>query len=78
MFTGIIEAAGRVIDVHETPGGVRLTVDTSGLEQALAAGESLAVNGVCLTAVQPTQIPSLPAPARPTALPALPAAWSAA
>lgn len=48
MFTGIIEALGKVIDV--TPG--RLVVDAGALAlQGLKPGESICVNGVCLTVV---------------------------
>jgi riboflavin synthase len=48
MFTGLIEAVGEIVDVQATAGGQRLHVTTP-LAANLAAGESLAVNGVCLT-----------------------------
>jgi riboflavin synthase len=52
MFTGIIEAVGRVHDVKPTAGGVRLAVDTGVLDLAeVKIGDSIAVNGVCLTVV---------------------------
>jgi riboflavin synthase len=52
MFTGIIQAIGR-IDKHEPNGGdVRLGIDCAGLDLARTrVGDSIAVNGVCLTAV---------------------------
>lgn len=52
MFTGIIQAVGR-IDKHEPNGGdVRLGIDCAGLDLARTrVGDSIAVNGVCLTAV---------------------------
>jgi riboflavin synthase len=50
MFTGLIEAVGEVADVTSTPAGIRMRVRTA-LADALAPGESVAVNGVCLTAV---------------------------
>ena len=50
MFTGLIEAVGEVTDVAPTPGGLRLRLGTA-LAPELAAGDSLAVNGVCLTVV---------------------------
>jgi riboflavin synthase len=52
MFTGIVEALGRVGRVHETQGGRRLTITVPD-ESAwrLALGESVAVSGVCLTVV---------------------------
>jgi riboflavin synthase len=48
MFTGLIEAMGEVAAVGAGPSGQRLRVRTS-LARELSAGESLAVNGVCLT-----------------------------
>ena len=50
MFTGLIEALGEVAEVKPTPGGTRLRVATT-LGGELANGDSLAVNGVCLTVV---------------------------
>ena len=50
MFTGLIEAVGEIAEVKPTPGGVRLRLTTS-LASELANGESLAINGVCLTVV---------------------------
>jgi riboflavin synthase len=48
MFTGLIEAVGRIAEAKETSTGVRLRVETA-LAPELAPGDSLAVNGVCLT-----------------------------
>jgi riboflavin synthase len=50
MFTGLIEAVGRVVDVRATASGARVRIHT-GLAPELRAGDSIAVNGVCLTAV---------------------------
>lgn len=49
MFTGLIQELGTVEGVSRTPDGVRLTV-SSPLAGALREGDSIAVNGVCLTA----------------------------
>jgi riboflavin synthase len=48
MFTGLIEAVGEVASLVETRGGYRLQIGTP-LAASLAAGESVSVNGVCLT-----------------------------
>jgi riboflavin synthase len=48
MFTGIIEAIGHVRDVTPTGSGFRLRLETA-LAAGVAPGDSLAVNGVCLT-----------------------------
>jgi riboflavin synthase alpha subunit len=50
MFTGLIEAVGRVAAVVPMAGGVRLAVETA-LAPRLAVGDSVAHNGVCLTVV---------------------------
>jgi riboflavin synthase len=50
MFTGIIETTCAVVAVADHPGGRRLTVDLADLAgEPLALGESIAVDGVCLT-----------------------------
>ena len=50
MFTGIVENVGEVAEVKPTPAGLRLRLITS-LSSELTPGESIAVNGVCLTVV---------------------------
>ena len=52
MFTGIISAVGRVREIKPAAGGVRIAVDTGALDLAdVKTGDSIAVNGVCLTVV---------------------------
>jgi riboflavin synthase len=48
MFTGLVEAVGELVERRATSGGFRLRIATS-LAPELAPGDSLAVNGVCLT-----------------------------
>ena len=50
MFTGLVQSLGTVSEVHETADGVRLAIE-SPLAAELKEGDSIAVNGVCLTAV---------------------------
>ena len=55
MFTGLIQAKGTVTAATEDgTGGRRITVREAGLAPHLALGESIAVNGVCLTVVAST------------------------
>ena len=55
MFTGIIQAIGRIQNIEQKGGDVRLTLDTAGLQlENSDLGDSIAVNGVCLTAVEYT------------------------
>jgi riboflavin synthase len=49
MFTGIVEETGRVFALRETTHGVNLTVEADLVTADLAVGDSLAVNGCCLT-----------------------------
>lgn len=50
MFTGLIEGVGEIAEVKATARGVRLRIASS-LAADLALGDSLAVNGVCLTVI---------------------------
>lgn len=49
MFTGLIEHVGRVVEVGEEGGMHRLVISAPGLSGEARTGESIAVNGVCLT-----------------------------
>jgi riboflavin synthase len=51
MFTGIIEELGTVAAVETRAAGSRLTVRCSTVMEDMREGASIAVNGVCLTAV---------------------------
>ncbi|MGE3509830.1 MAG: riboflavin synthase [Vicinamibacterales bacterium] len=50
MFTGLVEDVGEVVEVKPTSGGVRMRL-ASRLAAELVPGDSLAVNGVCLTVI---------------------------
>ena len=50
MFTGLVADLGMVAEVHSTHDGVRLAIE-SPLARELSEGDSVSVNGVCLTAV---------------------------
>ena len=50
MFTGIVEAVGALAEVKGTGNGFRLRIQTP-LSSEMKVGDSLAVNGVCLTAI---------------------------
>ncbi len=52
MFTGIIQAVGKIDVVTPTAGGVRISVACGTLDfKGIKIGDSIAVNGACLTAV---------------------------
>ena len=53
MFTGIILAIGKIAAIERKSGDYRLTIDTGHLDlTGTLLGDSIAVNGVCLTAVE--------------------------
>ena len=63
MFTGLVAAVGRIVDVKPLPGGqeagVRLKIDAGGLDLGnVGLGDSIAIQGACMTVI------SLPAPAQ--------------
>jgi len=51
MFTGIVEGLGVVAEAADAGGKRRFTVEAGRVAAGLAVGDSVAVNGVCLTAV---------------------------
>jgi riboflavin synthase len=51
MFTGLIEATGKILSVDERAGTRRIAVSAPGLAGRLRTGDSVAVSGVCLTAL---------------------------
>jgi riboflavin synthase len=55
MFTGIIEEVGRVARISRGNGTRRLTVSCMQVSKELRKGDSVAVSGVCLTAVEITR-----------------------
>jgi riboflavin synthase len=53
MFTGIIEQIGTLVSLERRGGVHRITVEAPGIAARLREGDSLAVSGVCLTALEP-------------------------
>jgi riboflavin synthase len=53
MFTGIIEQTGTLVRLERNGGVHRITVEAPGIAARLREGDSLAVSGVCLTALSP-------------------------
>ena len=53
MFTGIIQAVGKIAVIESTGGDARVRIDAAGLDMGdVHRGDSIAVNGVCLTAIE--------------------------
>jgi riboflavin synthase len=50
MFTGLVETVGELVERKTTSGGFRLRIGTK-MAPELSPGDSLAVNGVCLTVI---------------------------
>jgi riboflavin synthase len=49
MFTGLVEGVGRVVEAEARGDGLRLTLDAGGVAQGVRIGDSIALNGCCLT-----------------------------
>lgn len=52
MFTGIIEELGRVVAIEEQPDAKRITIEGPIVTSDASRGDSIAVCGACLTAVE--------------------------
>lgn len=52
MFTGLIEELGRVRSIEKRGEGVRVTIEARVVTEGTVDGDSIAVNGVCLTALE--------------------------
>ena len=50
MFTGIVRELGRVVAADGGPDGLRLVVEAAGTAASAAAGDSVSINGCCVTA----------------------------
>lgn len=59
MFTGLIETTGTLLAIIPTAGATRITIAAPTLAARLNTGDSIAVNGVCLTAlsIEPNAFP---------------------
>src|SRR5271170_4179035 len=51
MFTGLIESTGAIVSVEKREGSQRITIDAPTIADKLSNGDSIAVSGVCLTAL---------------------------
>jgi riboflavin synthase len=59
MFTGLIESTGTILALGKSEGATRITVAAPALAARLTTGDSIAVSGVCLTAlhIEPNAFP---------------------
>ena len=49
MFTGLVESVGIVAEIHDKGESMALTVQSAELAESLEPGDSIAVDGICLT-----------------------------
>ncbi|MBT5707739.1 MAG: riboflavin synthase, partial [Verrucomicrobia bacterium] len=52
MFTGIVEETGQIKKITKSKSGIRMEIQTQTTGRDLKLGDSLAVNGCCLTATK--------------------------
>ncbi|TWU42758.1 riboflavin synthase [Novipirellula artificiosorum] len=51
MFTGLIEAMGQLSEIRDEPPGKRFAIDAGRVAEGVKVGDSVAINGCCLTVV---------------------------
>src|SRR5277367_1400178 len=51
MFTGLVEGAGKVVSLAPGAAATRLVLDAGVLAEGAKLGDSVAINGCCLTVV---------------------------
>ena len=51
MFTGLVEEIGLCEDLQRSAGSARLLIQASGISCGVKIGDSISVNGCCLTAI---------------------------
>lgn len=51
MFTGLVQALAQIVEIHAEPPGKRLVVRTPEIAAAAKIGDSIAMNGCCLTVI---------------------------
>jgi len=49
MFTGLVEGTGKIVNRLPGAGGTRLVVEAASVAEGVRIGDSIAVNGCCLT-----------------------------
>ena len=52
MFTGLVERLGRVVRLEDRPPGKRIVVDADLVAEGAQIGDSVAINGCCLTVIE--------------------------
>ena len=54
MFTGLVECVGSLQSVTDAESGRQLTIELPAIRDGLAIGDSIAINGCCLTVIELT------------------------
>jgi len=52
MFTGLVEGTGQILSLEAEGGMTRLWIEMGNLAEGVRSGDSIAINGCCLTAVE--------------------------
>ncbi|PJZ45933.1 riboflavin synthase [Leptospira brenneri] len=59
MFTGLIEAIGKVVTIEPIDSGIQFTVETEWEKPDLKLGDSIAINGACMTVTEFSELGNL-------------------
>lgn len=52
MFTGLVETVGRIAEIRNEPPGRRFQIDATSICEGVQIGDSVAINGCCLTVIE--------------------------
>ena len=52
MFTGLVEEMGKIVNISKKATGLRITIKNDKVVEKVKIGDSIAVNGVCLTVTE--------------------------
>lgn len=52
MFTGLVELMGSIVEIVDQPPGKRLTIDAGAVASDASIGDSISINGCCLTVIR--------------------------
>ncbi|EKJ85527.1 riboflavin synthase alpha chain [Leptospira meyeri] len=59
MFTGLVETLGKVITIEPIDSGIQFTIETEWENPDLKIGDSIAINGACMTVTEFTDLGNL-------------------
>ncbi|MGE8722423.1 riboflavin synthase [Leptospira terpstrae] len=59
MFTGLVETIGKVVEIKPIDSGIQFTIETEWENPDLKIGDSIAINGACMTVTEFSELGNL-------------------